>query len=248
MARVPTPGGFRQPSLRPVAQPVDTYFQGKLVKPAEAVDNNVLQLTKGFAALSSSLVKYQQDQEEQLRKLMPKEAAGAIESFGGTFDDLRGVALMDNKQATAWLKENQELFKIPLTHADRPDFLLQLKSFAGRRWTKEVGYSAKIYSPKVWERLSDPDHDPQEVLKELREELLEDIDPDKGHHFIMGALAQMAYTENQVISQLHATRQKIATQRLMESFQQTSRDSIIEVLFHDFFRGTPYHQPSTLEP
>ena len=64
----------------------------------------------------------------------------------------------------------------------------------------------------------------------------------------MGALAQMANTENQVISQLHATRQKIATQRLMESFQQTSRDSIIEVLFHDFFRGTPYHQPSTLEP
>ena len=257
MARVPTPGGFRQPALRPVAQPVDTYFQGKLVKPAEAVDNNVLQLTKGFAALSESLVKFTQDREKQIRELIPDEAAAAVESFGGTSDDLRGVALMDDKAATAWLKENQKLFGRPLDYSDRPDFLLQLRHFAGRR--DAVPYAEKLYNGKdeegnnIWDGLKDPEVVPdiQARLKELREEYLDGIDPQKGHHFLGGARARMAQIEAQAVAQLHGLRQAAGKARYQEGLEREADDLIDQIvngkLYGEEWKDSPDPQSKEIQ-
>jgi hypothetical protein len=233
MARPKIQFQLQQPSLRPVASPVDTFAQPNPVPPAEAVTNEWLLLAKGLSELSPGLSDFLKGIEEDTREKSAAEAQAAMESFDGDASIFATLPKSTGKEAEAWFKANKDAFGgSEFRYAARPDFQLAFQVAQGRwevnqnkRFQLEDGtavtYRDFLYSHA--DELSDPNSDARQQVEEWRKEFFEGLDPTKSIAYREGVISAAAPMESQFLNTVEA-RQVAAADALT---RQASVDELM---------------------
>ncbi|QDP54789.1 MAG: hypothetical protein Unbinned5784contig1000_32 [Prokaryotic dsDNA virus sp.] len=231
-----------QGGLRPIAGPVDTFYAPKIPKSGDMVTNDWLQAASAFKVLAPSISGFLQDLEKDKRKKIPLDAEAAAAGFTGDIGTLSKLPTMSREEASAWLEANQQNFKVPLTNASRPDFVLQFQNFAGRRWAKEAKVATDAngnpatYRDALWSRrdeLSNPDADIDGELKKMRDQLFEGVDLAKGQQWRIGVLDSLTPVESEFRQVAFHSQQKLrgdmqsraVEQELFEGMMQWRKSS-----------------------
>ena len=244
MARPQVDLNLGQLARRPIASPVDTYYQVNDVPPAEAVDQSWMQVAKSLRGLSSSVDGYMRELEKKTREKMPQEAEAAVGSFTGDLELLRSLPSMSPEEAEQFLEDNKDAFgSYPLDYRSRPDFILSFQTFAGHRFGKEGKWATDANGQPaslrdaLWSRVdefADPNTDIDALMKEVREEAFEGIDMSRGQQWRLGLLDAVAPVEREfrqvVAHQQQKNRGEIMADSVIgeihESFEQWSRSRV----------------------
>lgn len=235
MARRQSQLNLGQQGLRPQAQPVDTYYQGKVPVPEGAVDNAWMQAAKIFSTLSPSIGKYFEAIEKTRRQEAPAEAEAVARSFKGDLGLLKDIPSMSNDEVAEWLKQNQGAFgDMPLNEFSRPDQILYFKGISGRMWARGAKVATDrdgnpaTYRDALYSRMdefADPSTDIEAKLREIRESVFDGVDMSQGQQWHIGALDGLTPVEKEFRQIVAHAQQKARGEQMSQAVVSEAADA-----------------------